>query len=87
MRFAYSEITETPLFFIRSLMKDQVVNAKRLNAKLLMEIAAVICVKLFCLTLIWFAFFSTETRVEQSPESVSRALLSPSTTLNQQVGM
>lgn len=61
-------------------------DAKRLNKRVILEIIGVICFKLACLTMIWFAFFNTDTRVEQSAESVGNALLFPSTS-NKQVDM
>ncbi len=55
--------------------------AKRLNTKLLAEVAAVICIKISCIALIWFMFFSTETRLDQTPENVADGILSRTTSI------
>jgi len=42
---------------------------------LIVEIVAVLLIKLAVITALWFAFFGPETRVEISPASVSQGLL------------
>lgn len=69
-------------YYLPIAMKSTQNGTKRLNAKLLMEVCAVICIKVACLTLIWFAFFNSGTRMDQTPQAVSDGLLYRSTQLN-----